>query len=57
MKLLVQGDRVYVIEEIETKRNVNPNASRKANEVIIFGFNKRTYPELYEKYRKMVLNC
>lgn len=54
-KLIVQGDRVYVIEELETKRNVNPKASRKANEVIIFGFNKRSYPKLYEKYKKEVL--
>lgn len=54
-KLIVQGDRVYVLEIIEAKRNVNPKASRKANEVIIFGFNKRSYPKLYEKYKKEVL--
>lgn len=54
-KLIINGDIVYVLEEIETKRNVNPNASRKANEVIIFGFNKRSYPELYEKYKKEIL--
>lgn len=54
-KLIVQGDRIYVLEIIEAKRNVNPKASRKANEVIIFGFNKRSYPKLYEKYKKEVL--
>lgn len=52
MKLIVNGDIVYVIEKIETKRSVNPKASRKANELIVFGFNKRLHPELYEKYRK-----
>ncbi len=55
MKLIEQGDRVYVIEEIVAPRSVNPKASRKANEVIIFGFNKRSYPKLYEKYKKEVL--
>lgn len=54
-RIIEDGDRVYVIEEIEAKRNVNPKASRKANEVIIFGFNKRSYPKLYEKYKKEVL--
>lgn len=52
--LIEDGDRVYVLEEIEAKRNVNPKASRKANELIIFGFNKKSYPELYEKYKKEV---
>lgn len=51
-KLIVNGDIVYVLEVIEAPRSVNPKASRKANEVIFFGFNKRFYPELYEKYRK-----
>ena len=55
MKLIVQGDRVYIIEKIEAPRNVNPKASRKANELIIFGFNKKFYPELYEKYKKEIL--
>lgn len=55
MKLIVQGDRVYVLEVIEAPRSVNPNASRKANELIVFGFNKRFHPELYEKYKKEVL--
>lgn len=41
MKLIEQGDRVYVIEELETKRSVNPHVFRKANELIVFGFNKR----------------
>lgn len=53
-RIIEDGDRVYVIEEIEAKRSVNPNASRKANELIIFGFNKRTYPELYKKYKKEI---
>lgn len=52
--LIEDGDRVYVLEEIETKRSVNPKASRKANELIIFGFNKKSYPELYEKYKKEI---
>ncbi len=56
MKLIEQGDRVYVIEEIVAPRSVNPKASRKANELIIFGFNKRTYPELYRKYVEEILN-
>lgn len=55
MKLIVQGDRVYMLEVIEAPRSVNPNASRKANELIVFGFNKRFHPELYEKYKKEVL--
>lgn len=55
MKMIVAGDKVYVIEKIEAPRSVNPNASRKANEVIIFGFNKRLHPELFEKYRRKVL--
>ncbi len=50
--LIEDGDRIYVLEEIEAKRNVSPKASRKANELIIFGFNKKFYPELYEKYKK-----
>ncbi len=50
MKLIEQGDRVYVLVELEAHRSVNPKAFRKANELIIFGFNKRTYPELYRKY-------
>ncbi len=49
-RIIEDGDRVYVMDEIEAKRSVNPKASRKANELIIFGFNKRTYPELYRKY-------
>ncbi|MCI9654313.1 MAG: hypothetical protein HFG91_08265 [Acholeplasmatales bacterium] len=53
-KLIEQGDRVYVLEEIEAHRSVNPNATRHANEVIIFGFNKRFHPKLYEKYKKEV---
>lgn len=31
MKMIIDGDKVYVIEEIEAPRSVNPNASRKAN--------------------------
>lgn len=54
-RLIINGDIVYVLEEIKAPRSVNPNASRKANEVIIFGFNKRSYPKLYEKYKKEVL--
>ncbi len=53
-RLIINGDIVYVLKEIEAPRNVNPNASRKANELIIFGFNKRIYPELYRKYLKEV---
>ena len=37
-RLIINGDIVYVLKEIEAPRNVNPNASRKANELIIFGF-------------------
>ncbi len=55
MKLIVNGDIVYVLEEIEAPRSVNPKASRKANELIVFGFNKRFYPELFEKYKRKVL--
>lgn len=55
MKLIVDGDKVYMIEIIEAPRSVNPNASRKANEVIICGFNKRLHPELYDKYKRKVL--
>ncbi len=54
MKLIVQGDRVYIIEKIEAPRNVNPKASRKANELIVFGFNKRFHPKLFEKYLEEV---
>lgn len=53
-KLIEQGDIVYVLEEIEAPRNVNPKSSRKANELIIFGFNKKFYPKLFEKYLKEV---
>lgn len=35
--LIEDEDRIYVLEEIEAKRNVSPKASRKANELIIFG--------------------
>ncbi len=55
MKLIEQGDRVYVLVELEAHRSVNPKAFRKANELIIFGFNKKFYPELYEKYKKEIL--
>ena len=55
MKLIVDGDKVYVLEVIEAPRNVNPKASRTANELIVFGFNKRLHPELFEKYRKEIL--
>ncbi len=55
MKLIVDGDKVYVLEVIEAPRCVNPKASRKANEVIICGFNKRLHPELFEKYKRKVL--
>ena len=54
-RLIVNGDIVYVLEIIEAPRSVNPKASRKANELIVFGFNKRFHPELYEKYRKEIL--
>lgn len=54
-RLIINGDIVYVLEEIKAPRSVNPNATRHANEVIIFGFNKRFHPELYEKYKKEVL--
>lgn len=54
-RLIEQGDRVYVLVELEAHRSVNPKASRKANELIIFGFNKKFYPELYEKYKKEIL--
>ena len=30
--LIEDGDRVYVLDEIEAKRSVNPKASRKAND-------------------------
>ena len=49
-RLIEDGDRVYVLVELEAKRSVNPKASRKANELIIFGFNKKFYPKLYRKY-------
>ena len=55
MKLIVNGDIVYVLEVIEAPRSVNPKASRKANELIVFGFNKRFHPELFEKYKRKVL--
>ncbi len=55
-RIIEDGDRVYVLVELEAKRSVNPKASRKANELIIFGFNKRTYPELYRKYLKEIKN-
>ena len=51
-KMIVYGDIVYVIEEVEAPRCVNPHASRKANELLVFGFNKKFHPKLYEKYRK-----
>lgn len=54
MKLIVNGDIVYVLEVIEAPRSVNPNASRKVNELLVFGFNKRSYPKLYERYIKEV---
>ena len=54
-RLIIHGDIVYVLEEIEASRNINTKASRKANEVIIFGFNKRLHPELFEKYKRKVL--
>lgn len=49
-RIIEDGDRVYVLVELEAKRSVNPKASRKANELIIFGFNKKFHPELYRKY-------
>lgn len=56
MKLIEHGDRVYVLQELEAKRNVNPKANRHANELIVFGFNKRLHPELYEKYKEILKN-
>ncbi len=52
MRMVENGDIVYVLEEIETARSINSKASRKANEIIVFGFNKRLYLILYDKYRK-----
>ena len=48
-KIIEQGDVVYVLEEIDAKRNVNPKAARQATELIVFCFNKRLHPELYKK--------
>lgn len=55
MKMIVDGDKVYVLEIIKAPRSVNPKAARKADELLVFGFNKKFHPELYEKYRKKVL--
>lgn len=44
---------VYILEIIKAKRNINPSAKRKADEIIIVGMNfenfKKSYPELAEQ--------
>lgn len=44
------GDIVYVITRVEANRSINSKADRKADEVLIFGFNKKMCPDLYQKF-------
>lgn len=48
---------VYILEIIKAKRNINPSAKRKADEIIIVGMNfenfKKSYPELAEQIQEI----
>ena len=48
---------VYILEIIKAKRNINPSAKRKADELIVVGMNfenfKIHYPELAEQIQEI----
>lgn len=48
---------VYILETIKAKRNINPSAKRKADELIVVGMNfenfKKRYPELAEQIQEI----
>lgn len=48
---------VYILETIKAKRNINPSAKRKADELIVVGMNfenfKKSYPELAEQIQEI----
>ena len=48
---------VYILKKKKTKRNINPSAKRKADEIIIVGMNfenfKIHYPELAEQIQEI----
>ena len=50
IEIVENEDIVYVISKVKTNRSISPKAERKADEVIIFGFNKRMNSDLYKKY-------
>lgn len=49
---------VYILEIIKAKRNINPSAKRKADEIIIVGMNfenfKNRYPELANQIKEIL---
>lgn len=48
---------VYILEIIKAKRNINPSAKRKADELIVVGMNfenfKKRYPELADQIKEI----
>lgn len=48
---------VYILEIIKAKRNINPSAKRKADELIVVGMNflnfKKRYPELANQIKEI----
>lgn len=53
-QVIVNGDIVYVIEKVSANRSISPKADRKADEVLIFGFNKKKDPELFNKIQNEI---
>lgn len=56
-EIVVNGDIVYVITKIVANRSVNPGTNRKANELLIFGFNKKEHPDLLREIMRGVNEC
>lgn len=47
---------VYVVTKVEVPRGIKNKNSSKADEVLIFGFNKFKRPDLLNKYKEILKN-
>lgn len=47
---------VYVVTKLEVPRGIKNKNSSKADEVLIFGFNKYKRPDLLEKFKNELIN-